>query len=260
MGYQYPGLMNKSLISKLTDRYRKADRRLLLLDYDGTLIDYTPIPGTDPLPEQIFDILSKIIYSQRSEVFIITGRSFRDIEIILGKLQVNIIAEHGAMKRENGIWENQINDNCLWKETIRPVLDQMTHSCPESFIEEKPFSLTWHYRNTESKSGYAFSRELINILKKNGALQNLKILDGNKVVEIMNNEVSKGQAAKKLLARNSFDFILSVGDDQTDEEMFAFFISDQNAFTVKVGNGETLAKYKLSGFNEVVSLLKNLSV
>ncbi len=251
--------MNKLLISKLTDRYRKADRRLLLLDYDGTLIDYTPIPGTDPLPDKIFHILNKIIDSQRSEVFIITGRSYHDIEIILDNLPVNIIAEHGAMIRENGIWKNQISDNCSWKETIRPVLDQITHSCPETFTEEKPFSLTWHYRNAESQSGYTSSRELINILKRKASLFNLKILDGNKIVEIMNNDIGKGQAVKKLMERNIFDFILSVGDDKTDEEMFAFFISDPNAFTVKVGNGETLAKYKLSGFNDVVSLLKNLS-
>lgn len=252
--------MDKTIIAKLTEKYRRANRRLFLLDYDGTLVDYTPIPGTDRLPEQIFGILNKIIDSQRSEVFIITGRSYSDIETIFDHLPVSIIAEHGAMIRENGKWESQINDDCLWKETIIPVLNQITLSCPESFIEEKPYSLTWHYRKAEPRSGYAISRELVTILGKKVALHNLKILDGNKVVEIMNNEVGKGQATKRLLERNNFDFILSIGDDKTDEEMFEFLISNPGAFTIKVGNGQTFAKNKLSGFNDVVSLLKHLSV
>jgi len=251
--------MDKKLIARLTEKYRKADHSLFLLDYDGTLVDYTPKPGTDRLPEQIFDILKKILDSQRSEVFIITGRSYNDIEIIFDNLPVNIIAEHGAMIRENGIWKNQINDDCLWKEAIIPVLNKITLSCPGSFIEEKPYSLAWHYRNAESRSAYAFSRELIAILERKASLHNLKILDGNKVVEIMNSEVGKGHATKKLIERNNFDFILSVGDDQTDEEMFAFLISNPCAFTIKVRNGETLAKYQLSDYNDVESLLKHLS-
>ena len=102
------------------------------------------------------------------------------------------------MIKENGKWKNQINNDCRWKETIIPVLNQITLSCPESFIEEKPYSLTWHYRNAESQSGYAISRELITILEKTAALHNLKILDGNKVVEIMNNEVGKGCCKKAI--------------------------------------------------------------
>ena len=46
----------------------------------------------------------------------------------------------------------------------------------------------------------------------------------------------------------------------TDEEMFEFLLSNPDAFTIKVGNGDTLAKYKLAGINDVVLLLKHLSV
>ena len=69
----------------------------------------------------------------------------------------------------------------------------------------------------------------------------------------------KGIAVKKLFEQNNYDFILSIGDDATDEEMFEFFLHNPNAFTIKVGNGDTFAKYKLAGINDVVSLLKHLS-
>ena len=78
-------------------------------------------------------------------------------------------------------------------------------------------------------------------------------------MEILTNEIGKGKAVKKLSEQNNYDFILSIGDDATDEEMFEFFLHNPNAFTIKVGNGNTQAKYKLSGIKDVVSLLKQLS-
>ena len=100
----------------MIEKYRNANSRLILLDYDGTLVNHTPIPDTARLPEQLFDILTKLIGNPHTQVFIITGRSYQDIDKILAHLPINIIAEHGAMIKENGIWKNQINDNGLWKE------------------------------------------------------------------------------------------------------------------------------------------------
>ena len=79
------------------------------------------------------------------------------------------------------------------------------------------------------------------------------------VVEVMSEEIGKGKAVKKLLEFITYDFILSIGDDATDEEMFEFFLHNTNAFTIKVGNGDTSAKYKFTSINDVESLLKHLS-
>ena len=108
-------------------------------------------------------------------------------------------------------------------------------------------------------SGYTHSRELIRILEKVIDSYNLKILDGNKVVEILPDEIGKGKAVKELSEQENYDFILSLGDDATDEEMFEFYLHDPNAFTIKVGNGNTQAKYKLASIKDVGSLLKQLS-
>lgn len=252
--------MYRLIRAELIEKNRNATNKLVLLDYDGTLVNYTPIPDTARLPEHLFDILTKLIGNPHTEVFIITGRGYQDIDKILDHLPINIIAEHGAIIRERGIWKNQINDNVQWKETIIPILNQISLTCPKSFVEEKSFSLTWHYRNAESQSGFAHSRKLINILEKIIHYYNLKILDGNKVVEIMTKEVGKGKAVKKLFEQNNYDFILSIGDDATDEEMFEYFLHITNAFTIKVGNGDTFAKYKFASINDVVLLLKHLSV
>ncbi len=78
-------------------------------------------------------------------------------------------------------------------------------------------------------------------------------------MEILTEQVGKGKAVMKLLGQNIYDYILSIGDDATDEEMFEFFLHNTDAFTIKVGTGDTFAKYKLSSINDVELLLKHLS-
>ncbi len=87
---------------------------------------------------------------------------------------------------------------------------------------------------------------------------NFKILDGNKVVEIKSDEIGKGKAAKDIIEKDNYDFILSIGDDQTDEEMFEFLLTHPGAITIKVGEGNTTAKYLLENADNVVKLLKRL--
>jgi trehalose 6-phosphate synthase/phosphatase len=251
--------MDHIIKAELIEKYRNATNKLILLDYDGTLVNYAPIPDTARLSGHLFEILIKLIDNLHPELFIITGRDHQDIDKLLDHLPINIIAEHGAIIKESGVWKNQIIDNGSWKETIIPVLNQITLKCPQSFIEEKHFSLTWHYRSAESESGYIYSRELIRLLDNIVPFFRLKLLDGNKVVEVMSEETGKGKAVKNLLEQKKYDFILSIGDDVTDEEMFELFLHNNNAFTIKVGNGDTCAKYHLASINDVVSLLKNLS-
>jgi trehalose 6-phosphate synthase/phosphatase len=148
--------MDKLIREEIIEKYMSATSRLVLLDYDGTLVNYTPLPDTAKLSEHISDILIKLIGTSQTKVFIITGRGYHDIDIILDHLPINIIAEHGAMIREGGIWKSQINDNGLWKKTVFPILNQITSVCPESFVEEKTYSLAWHYRNKDFRKDKQF--------------------------------------------------------------------------------------------------------
>ena len=146
--------MDKSEKTELIEKYRKAKNKLVLLDYDGTLVNYELIPDDARLPEHLGDILKKLIDDPRNKVFIISGRSHRGIDKLLDHLPVNIIAEHGAIQKVGGVWKNQINDDAFWKNAVIPILNQITVACPGSFVEEKMFSLTWHYRSAEAQSGF----------------------------------------------------------------------------------------------------------
>jgi trehalose 6-phosphate synthase/phosphatase len=249
-------MIKKDIIVK----YQKAARKLILLDYDGTLVNYENIPDKAKLTKQINNILINIIKNPFSKVIIITGRGYQDIDNLLSNLPLDIIAEHGAMIKENGKWKKIVFDKGLWKKNIQSLFNKITSSCPGSFIEEKRFSLSWHYRNAEPEMGYNYSRMLINSLDKVVDLYNLKILDSNKAVEVMSIEIGKGKAIKRIVEQNNYDFILSIGDDITDEEMFEYLLYNKNAVTFKVGKGKTTAKYKLDNVEEVITLLEQLSL
>jgi trehalose 6-phosphate synthase/phosphatase len=246
--------------AELVDKFKNANNKIVLLDYDGTLVNYEMIPENAKLSEQLNEILIKLIDKPQIKVIIISGRGYQDIDKLLVHLPIDIIAEHGAMIKENGAWTNQINNDDSWKRIFINILNQVTFTCPGSYVEEKKFSLAWHYRNTEPQSGYAHSREVIRLLNKIIHSYNLKILDGNKVVEILTDQNGKGKAVKKLIEQINYDFILSIGDDATDEEMFEFFLHNSNAYTIKVGNGDTFAKKKVANINDVMLLLKQLSL
>jgi len=252
-------ILDKELQTELIDKYRKPGKKLILLDYDGTLVTYRPKPEQALPSESLLDILKRLSEQADTELIIISGRDHPDIDSLLGDLPIKIIAGHGAVMRVNGVWKDQVTNEIEWKGTIRPILDYMSMKCPDSFIEDKHFSLAWHYRNTDQKTAFGYSRQLIKQLEKFSEPLRLKILDGNKVVEIMHKEIGKGLAVEKLLAESKYDFILSIGDDVTDEEIFALFLNIKEAFTIKVGNGSTNAKYYFSSVEEVVLLLKLLS-
>ena len=252
-------ILDKELQTELIEKYKKPGKKLILLDYDGTLVSYKPKPAQALPSEPLLDILKRLAGQKDTDLIIISGRDHPDIDSLLGDLTINIIAGHGAIMKENRVWKIQVSDDIQWKDTIRPILDNMSRHCPESFIEDKHFSLAWHYRNTDHKSAFGCSRQLIKQLEKFSEGLGLKILDGNKVVEIMQKEIGKGIAVKKLLESEKYDFILSIGDDVTDEEIFELFIDVQEAVTIKVGNGPTKAKYFFSSVEEVVFLLKLLT-
>jgi trehalose 6-phosphate synthase/phosphatase len=251
--------MDKSAYSQIIEKYRTSKNKIVLLDYDGTLVNYSLVPDRATLNEHKAAVLAKLAGSIGTVVYLITGRSFLSIDKLLGHLPVNIIADHGAIMKENDNWTYQYHDDNSWKKKIMPVLASFTTIYSKSYVEEKSFSLAWHYRNVESRSGVSGSRELIKILQKEIAANNLKILDGNRVVEILPGEVGKGKAVQKLFEQNNYDFILSIGDDATDEEMFEYLLHINGAYTVRVGRGQSLARYKLKGINEVIILLEQLS-
>ncbi len=143
-----------------------------------------------------------------------------------------------------------------WKEEIYPILESWVDRTPGSFIEEKEFSLVWHYRKADPRLGELRARELINNLSNTIANLNLQLLVGSKVVEVKNTGINKGRAASRWISRENWDFILALGDDWTDEDTFKVLPS--TAWSIRVGFGASVARFSVSSPGKATSLLRKM--
>lgn len=249
-------IMNDKINAKILADYNAASRRVILLDYDGTLSAFTRVPAEALPTPQLLQLLAKLSSDPKNELVIISGRDGKTLEEWLGHLPVTLVAEHGAAVRwKNNGWELQNAITPDWKDQIRPIMQLFTTRCAGSFVEEKESTLAWHYRNTHPDLGFARSRELMNTLLQLITNTSLQVMDGNKVLEVRLAGIDKGVAAQKLLNQFQPDFTLCLGDDVTDEDMFRS-LNNQQAYTIKVGTGSTAALYNIPSQLEVLPFLE----
>ncbi|MFC1694197.1 bifunctional alpha,alpha-trehalose-phosphate synthase (UDP-forming)/trehalose-phosphatase [Candidatus Latescibacterota bacterium] len=242
---------------KMINDYRTSKNRLILLDYDGTLRDFEKNPE-DAIPDkEVLRLLIKLSGDPRNDLFIISGRDKNTLERWFKHFNIGIVAEHGVwIKEKGGSWEliEPIVNN--WKEDVRPVLERYMDRTPGSLIEEKEYSLVWHYRGANPELASIRARELKEDLVFLTSNLGLGVLEGSKVIEIKNARINKGNAVFKFISRKQFDFILAAGDDHTDEDIFNI-LSDQ-AYTIKVGLPPSRAKFTVESVQEVRALLREM--
>lgn len=240
----------------ILEAHAASERRLLFLDYDGTLMPFRANIKEVAPDEELRNILTALV-KQGDEVVIISGRDKDTLEEWLGDIGVGFIGEHGVwLKRPGEDWGMPRNLESKWKEEIKPILATYVDRTPGSFVEEKDYSLVWHYRKVEAGLGELRAREIISHLKYLSVNKNLEVLEGNKVVEIKNLEVNKGSTAIKWLANDTPEFILAIGDDWTDEDTFKALPED--AYTIKVGSVHSAAKYSVRDHLAVRQFLSKL--
>lgn len=246
--------LKDSVLAELQQTYRQAQARLILLDYDGTLVNFVPRPEMAAPSAETVRVVAQLAAQPGNKVVLISGRDSQTLDGWFGHLPVDMVAEHGAYLKQKGIWRSGVLDDGSWKDLVRPFLQEFVSRCPGAFVEEKSHSLAWHYRNTREETGFLRSRELI-FTMDNLLPEKLRVLDGNKVVEIKSIETDKGKVARQLTLAQPYDFVLALGDDRTDEDMFCA-LTLKNQHTVKVGRGSTAAKYRVNGVAEVLELLQ----
>lgn len=248
-------ILDAATIDNMLNEFAVADRRCILLDYDGTLAPYQKLPSLASPSAELLELLTALTDDAKNDVVIISGRDADTLTKWLGHLPLNLVSEHGAAIRYKGEdWQQQVSATPDWKEKIRPLLQLFVSRCVGSFIEEKKNTLAWHYRNTHPDLGFIRSRELRNSLLQLITNTPLQVIDGNKVLEVRLIGVDKGATAQKLLSHFNSNFTLCIGDDTTDEDMFKTL--RDVAYTIKIGRGNTAAQYTMLSQKQVLPLLQ----
>ncbi|HEX2958457.1 MAG TPA: trehalose-phosphatase, partial [Chitinispirillaceae bacterium] len=251
--------MDSKIISEIKTAYQKAKSRIIFIDYDGTLIPFSKYPEQAVMNEKAEKIINALTNDHKNRVIIISGRDKDFLARQFEHANVTLIAEHGFfMKEPEQDWVTHITTDLDWKEKVRPILNEYVDRCTGSFIEEKYASLAWHYRNVEADFAELRINELkddlIEILKSNS---NLQELEGNKVIEIKSMTYNKGTVAAEFLQQSSADFVIAMGDDKTDEDLFKAM--PPHAFTIKIGAGLSVAQYNLSKQRQIYDLFQELA-
>lgn len=234
--------------------FATASRRILFLDYDGTLVPIAKTPEQARPDNAIKDLIRHLSRDNRTDIVIISGRDRGVLEEWFGDLDTGLIAEHGIWIRKQGKgWEMPRVVTGDWKETIRPILERYVDRTPRSFVEEKEYSLAWHFRNVDPFLAHTRSGELREDLMLRTKSLHLALLEGSRVIEVKTADVNKGAAVQHWLQDNPYDFIFAAGDDRTDEDIFAAV--PPGAVTVKVGVNPSLAQYSVRSYTEIRDLL-----
>jgi len=241
----------------IAEAYKKAKRRLILLDYDGTLIPFYNKPEEAVPGDVIKELINKLSLDKKNSIMLISGRDSETLQNWFDNIDIGIAAEHGVLYKpaQSTEWVYPPEVNLLWKEEVKNYMDKYIQSVPGSFIEEKKYSIAWHYRSVENideeEIKLAFSKDLT-VMNLNNEFH---ILHGNKVIEIKSAFMNKGLFVTEFLSKDHFDFVLAIGDDVTDEDMFNA-LNEPYHYTIKVGHGNTAAKYNIFGVNNVISFLE----
>jgi trehalose 6-phosphate synthase/phosphatase len=251
-------LMDKSTNDKLIKEYAQSPHRVLFLDYDGTLSPFKERPETAVPGAILLGLLNTLSEDPRNDLVIISGRQKSLLEKWFSGLNIGLVAEHGAwIKEKNKDWVPAVKVESNWKEKVLPILLSHEDRLPGSFTEEKEFSLVWNFRSADPELASIRSKELADELSYFSENTDLQVLQASKSIEVRNIGIDKGTAAKLLLAGKTFDFVLAVGDDQADEDLFK--VLPDKSYSIKVGLSKSYAKYNLKNHREVVQLLTDLT-
>ncbi len=241
------------------DAYRRASRRLLVLDYDGTLVTFAKRPWQAAPPPDLLRLLNALTAEPRNCVALISGRTAKDLEDWFGAIRgLWLMAEHGAEFKVplQSSWQpSRPQPPTDWKSTVMPILEHFMDRTPGSFVEEKKYAVVWHYRMADPEFGVWLANELVSMLEAMLADTELRAFRGDKIVEVRPVWANKGEALERLLTHYSHpDFLFAAGDDRTDEDLFERMPSD--SWGVHVGQGPTRAAFVVPSVQEMRTILE----
>lgn len=255
-------------INAVKSAFDNAKKRLFVMDYDGTLAPIVRDHTLATPSPRVLSVLQKLADNPQNTVYIISGRDKDVLDEWLGSVKrIGLCCEHGSYIRYVGSseWTNELVEiNTLeWKDPVMNLMRYFTERTPGSTVEEKHTSIAWHYRNVDPQYSVSQAQELMTHLKAISSKFPVDVLWGNKVIEARPSGVNKGGALRKILANISPpepDFILCMGDDKTDEDMFAVVDKTRDThYSVAVKRKPTQAKAFVREQPAVIHLLEKLT-
>ncbi len=250
-------IVEKTNFKEIKQQYDQAEKRLILLDYDGTLAGFKADPLAAYPSKKLIKILRRLGEDPQNNVVISSGRERKILNKWLGNLPVGLAAEHGSFYKENGEWHENVPE-IEWDEEILNIINYTVRRTPRAKLEIKKTALVFHYRDVDVWLADLRVNQLLNALINLTSRCKLQIMKGNKILEVKSADFNKGTEALRLIKKGNYDFIMAIGDDTTDEEMFQAL--PESAITIKVGKNTKTARYNIPTQPQTLAFLEKLAV
>ncbi|KAL5070506.1 hypothetical protein RYX36_021393 [Vicia faba] len=263
----------KLSVEHIASAYKRTKQRAILLDYDSTMVQPGSI-STTPNAESVA-ILNSLCSDTKNCVFLVSGKERKTLtEWFSSCEKLGLAAEHGYFVRTSHTeeWEACVSvPDFDWKQIAEPVMQLYTETTDGSNIESKESALVWNYEFADRDFGSCQAKELLDHLESVLANEPVSVKSGPNIVEVKPQGVSKGIVAERLLTTMQQkgvipDFVLCIGDDRSDEDMFGVITSARallspiaDVFPCTVGQKPSKAKYYLEDTSEILRMLQGLA-
>ena len=255
------GKILRRIKKDLENRSRTSKKIVFFFDYDGTLTPIRKKPHLATLSKDTRLILNKLSKKKNSEVFIISGRSLKDVKSLVGLKNISYIGNHG-IEFEAPRFKYVHPKARVLKPSIQKsfkILKSALKKYKGVFVENKTYTLSLHYRLANPKDFPQIKNTFEGAVKPLKKTKKIKITEGKKVFEVRPNiKWDKGKSVKWVLKKikTKKNLPICIGDDITDED--AFKVIGKKGLTILVSKKKrkTKAQYRLDSPNEVKKILK----
>lgn len=225
----------------------------LFIDFDGTLVEIAATPDRIEVAAGLPALLQRIAVRLDGALAVISGRPLADLTHRLAGYSGATAGNHGLERRSaTGVVHRPRTDPTL--ELVWPVIRQFAALTPGVTIEDKGLAIAIHYRGRpELADTCQRLAERAVLLSEN----QLMMLTGKMVIELRPRGTDKGYAVQAFLAEPEFrgKRPVFVGDDRTDEAGFAV-VNRLDGIAIRVGDGESIARYRLDSVGAVIRWLE----
>ncbi len=251
-------MLNPEMTRQIVKGFREAGRRMMIFNYDGTLVPYTKYPAAAEPSAELLDLLRDLNALPNNDVVVISGRSKEELNEWLGHLPLNLTAEHGAWIRQGGQkkWKlfKPLSNN--WKPDVTDIMEMYADRLPGAYIKEHEYSVAWHYHRADRGHAAPLASELGDHLLSITTNSDAQVVTGPGIIEVANNGINKGELAMHWLRRKNYDFVLALGAGWSDEILFQTIPPE--SWTIRVGVTQTSARFVMGQQQEAIDLLEKL--
>ena len=232
-----------------------GDNYAFFFDVDGTLAEIRDEPDAVTIPAEVRDHLKTLFAASSGALALISGRPVEQLDQLAAPLVLPAAGVHGAEMRDGAGKLHRVTLPADVEARVQHQLEQGMAELPGTLLETKGMAFALHYRQAmlHQQKVLALAESVV------ANYPELVLQPGKCVIEIKPRGKDKGAAIYSFMQQPPFDGRLPVfiGDDLTDEKGFEV-VNAMNGISVKVGEGETLARYRVDRVSDVYQWIEAL--